>query len=181
MMPHITTNIASRVDRIEIGQRVNKPALRTKPSRRGTDAPPPRAPFPAAGCADAHQNTHPALHGRPVAQPLRLGLRRQGKQGHGRRLLDQRRWRRGSLRSSRLDRGRSSRQSSLPRIHRPRWARRSDRKRTRNLTIVGGARSRSGGGPCDAPRPPLRGALGRSPGLLTVRSGSFERSVAMRA
>ncbi len=36
--------------------------------RRGKEAPPPRAPIPAAGCADAPQNMHPVGHWRPVPQ-----------------------------------------------------------------------------------------------------------------
>jgi len=102
------------------------------------------------------------LHGlRRHVQPRRwrlrlLGQRRQGKQSHGRRGLRERRWRRGSIRSPRLDRGRSPRQSPLPRIHRPRRVGRSDRKRIRDHAVGGGARSRSGDGPCDAVRAATR-------------------------
>jgi hypothetical protein len=51
-------------DRIGLRQRVSEPGPHTKLSRRGKDAPPPRASVSATGRADAHQK--PALS-HPIA------------------------------------------------------------------------------------------------------------------
>jgi hypothetical protein len=56
----------SNPDRIGLRQRVSEPGPHTKLSRRGKDAPPPRASVPATGRADAPQDTRPRRRHAPA-------------------------------------------------------------------------------------------------------------------